>query len=252
MTTHKHQSGLVLDFTGQTLTEPVVLRDCQDVEIIGGEHVGIEVYGSQGITIRDGGINARTGKVGVFCRESIVHVINMDIAGGLNSAVFLDCDDGSFLQNRCSRYGGDGLHLFGTYRVRTLYNRFFGSLSDGVHHPDAIQFHNTERTCRDLLIACNAVNHKGQGINNMDNGELAWMDRIRIVGNKVAVTAPWAINAHHFRDSIVAGNDVTFVPGEVSMTRKVPIRSTKVQVGPGVTYTPGVMGPNVDLIRAAA
>lgn len=256
----KAQSGQTLDLRGQVLNEVVSLRDCCDMTIIGGTHVGIEAFGCVNTVIRDGTVCGPPDKVGIMFRGGQgCHVHNMDLTDCLNSVVWLETENGSLLDSRLSRYRGDGFHVFGSRRIRIGRNRFFDTLNDGFHHGDAGQFHNTTNPdgsvkcwVSDVWVFGNDVDVYGQGFNNQDDGDLAWMSRIHVEGNRMTIGAYRALGLHHVHDGRCVGNTVSLKAGAVSGTRERAVTSTKVTVGPGVFYEGNTLGVGAELVRVGA
>lgn len=244
---YKNLSGRILDYTGQTLTEPVNLRGCTDVTVIGGAHVGIEADDCPGTVIRGVTVNPPPGKVGIMVRGGTAHVIGNVVSGGLDSLVFLNVDGGSILRNRLTGYAGDGVHVFGSNHVAIVDNDICDGASDGQHHPDAIQFHNIggRPAVSDILVMANRVRGLGMGIDNMDDGDAARMFRIFVEQNDIQVAAAHAITMGHCLDSRCVGNTVSLLEGG-------KFGKTTVSVGPGVAVAANVLGAGVKLVKAAA
>lgn len=206
----------------------IVLRDSENVQIIGGKVIGpggrsygISVVKSKFITIRD-----------------------MEISGAHRGIVLNQSQNITVFNNRLVRLISDGIDVAFSQRVRiernscrnfaptpALYDDEGNRLRDG-DHPDCIQAWSRPQFAptADLVIIGNDIAGNLQGIflgNHVRDGrDDGGYDRVTIVNNRIVAGSPNGIAVYNARGALISGNTITTLPGAVLPNRpSVPVKA---------------------------
>lgn len=230
---NRNFGGLTIDASGATLTDGLVLRGVQNVNVVGGtigntagntrNWYAVEIINSSHVSVAHANVVGNNDRVGAGLRllnSNFTTVRDSSFSGSDFGIHMANSNNNLVTRNQFSNGGSDGIQLVSSQRTIISHNSCTGFTIAPNAHPDCIQMWGQAGMPQvsTIYVLNNYMLGPQQGIflgGGMTSTNFANMT---IAGNFIAGSKSHGISCYGCVNSLLDGNTVVTLPGSPHQT----------------------------------